>query len=85
MSRAQRRDCPRHDAYRAHLELAGPFALDLPDDPGDAALWRQMVLWMSGICMIVAASEFDRHPAGSCPASHASGSVTPYRGWCGIT
>jgi uncharacterized iron-regulated membrane protein len=48
----------------------------------DGPLWRQVVLWISGICMIVAVSGIwigvlrvrFRRP-------YANGSVTPYRGW----
>jgi uncharacterized iron-regulated membrane protein len=48
----------------------------------DADLWRQVVLWISGVCMVVAASgiwigilrvRLRRRYAG--------GAVTPYRGW----
>lgn len=48
----------------------------------DGALWRSLVLWISGICLIVGISGIWigilrvrlRH-------RHASGGVTPYRGW----
>jgi uncharacterized iron-regulated membrane protein len=48
----------------------------------DGAAWRQLVLWISGICIVVAVSGFWigilrlrwRQP-------YARGTVTPYRGW----
>ena len=35
----------------------------------DGALWRQVVLWISGICMLVAVSESDRHFARAAAAA----------------
>jgi uncharacterized iron-regulated membrane protein len=48
----------------------------------DAALWRQVVLWMSGICMIVAVSGMWIGILRiRIRQRYASGTVTPYRGW----
>ena len=48
----------------------------------DGALWRQVVLWMSGICMIVAVSGiWIGILRVRLPHRHAGGAITPYRGW----
>jgi uncharacterized iron-regulated membrane protein len=48
----------------------------------DAPLWRQVVLWVSGICMIVAVSGmWIGILRVRLRRRYASGSVTPYRGW----
>jgi uncharacterized iron-regulated membrane protein len=47
----------------------------------DGPLWRQVVLWMSGICMIVAVSGIWIGVLRIRFRRYASGSVTPYRGW----
>lgn len=48
----------------------------------DAPLWRSVVLWMSGICMIVAVTGiWIGILRVRLKRRYASGSVTPYRGW----
>lgn len=48
----------------------------------DGALWRQLVLWISGVCMVVAASGiWIGIQRVRLRRRYAGGAITPYRGW----
>ena len=46
----------------------------------DGALWRQVVLWISGICIVVAVTGFWIGVL-RVRLRHSAGVITPYRGW----
>lgn len=48
----------------------------------DAGLWRQVVLWISGVCMVVAVSGiWIGILRVRLRRRYANGAITPYRGW----